>query len=471
MRPPFDYPRHECGLFGVFGAPEARYLIYLGLYALQHRGEESCGIVTSDGEELSLCKDMGLVADVFDEERMRSLKGDRGIGHVRYSTTGSSLVKNAQPLFVDYLGSSLAIAHNGNLVNSRAVRRGLEKAGSIFQTSCDSEVVVHLMARSTSRDIVVRLKKALKQVQGAYALVLLTQDRLIGVRDPDGFRPLWLGRKDGAYVLASETCAFDLIQAQPVREVEPGEIVVISKEGLRCVRFSPKKETAAHCIFEHIYFARPDSVIFGETVHVVRHRLGEELAKEHPARADIVVPIPDSGTSAALGFSHGSGIPMDLGVIRNHYVGRTFIQPHQHIRDLGVKVKFNILREVVRGKRVVIVDDSIVRGTTSKVRVKNFREAGAKEVHMRISCPPHRFPCFYGIDFPSRKELIANRYSMKRIAGYLGVDSLGYLSVEGMLRAVRLPRERYCIACFTGAYPVRFGRADKYSLEKSCACP
>ncbi len=465
-----DYPRHECGLFGIFGAPEARYLIYLGLYALQHRGEESCGIVTSDGEELFLRKEMGLVADVFDEERMRPLKGDRGIGHVRYSTTGSSLVKNAQPLFVDYLGSSLAIAHNGNLVNSRVLRRELEKAGSIFQTTCDSEVIVHLMARSKSRDVVARLKKALKQVRGASSLVLLTEDQLIGVRDPDGFRPLCLGSKDGAYVLASETCALDLIQASFVREVEPGEIVVISKDGLKSVRFAAKKSQAAHCIFEHIYFARPDSVIFGETVHVVRHRLGEELVKEYPVRADIVVPIPDSGTSAALGFSHASGIPMDLGVIRNHYVGRTFIQPHQAIRDLHVKVKFNILRQVVRGKRVVIVDDSIVRGTTSKVRVKDFREAGAKEVHMRISCPPHRFACFYGIDFPSRKELIANRYSMKKIAEYLDLDSLAYLSLEGMLRAVRLPRARYCVACFNGVYPVRFGRADKHILEKGRAC-
>ncbi|MGE5280594.1 MAG: amidophosphoribosyltransferase, partial [Deltaproteobacteria bacterium] len=291
-----DYPRHACGLFGVFGAPEARYLIYLGLYALQHRGEESCGIVTSDGEELFLRKEMGLVADVFDEERMRTLKGDRGIGHVRYSTTGSSLVKNAQPLFVDYLGSSLAIAHNGNLVNSRSVRRDLEKTGSIFQTTCDSEVIVHLMARSKSRDVVVRLKSALKQVQGAYSLLLLTEDAVIGVRDPDGFRPLCLGTKDGAYVLASETCAFDLIQAKFIREIEPGEIVVITKEGLKSVRFAAKKEGAAQCIFEHIYFARPDSIIFGETVHMVRHRLGEELAKEHPADADIVVPIPDSGT-------------------------------------------------------------------------------------------------------------------------------------------------------------------------------
>jgi len=463
------YPRHACGLFGVFGAPDASYLIYLGLYALQHRGEESCGIVTSDGSELFLRKEMGLVADVFDESRLRPLKGNRGIGHVRYSTTGSSLVKNAQPLFVDYLGSSLAIAHNGNLVNSRALRQGLEKTGSIFQTTCDSEVIVHLMARSKSKDVVARLKSGLKQVRGAYSLLLLTEDQLIGARDPDGFRPLCLGRKDGAYCLASETCAFDLIQAEFVREVDPGEIVVISKEGLKCVRFVPKRPRASHCIFEHIYFARPDSVIFGETVHVVRHRLGQELAREHPVAADIVVPIPDSGTSAALGFSHASGIPMEMGVIRNHYVGRTFIQPYQAIRDLGVKVKFNVLRDVVRGKRVVIVDDSIVRGTTSRVRVKSFREAGAKEVHMRISCPPHRFACFYGIDFPSRKELIANRYSMKKIAAYLGVDSLGYLSLEGMLRCVRLPRERYCVACFTGQYPVRFGRSDKYTLEKKCA--
>ena len=363
---------------------------------------------------------MGLVVDVFDEEKLKILKGDRGIGHVRYSTTGSSLVKNAQPLFVDYLGNSLAVAHNGNLVNSHPLKKELEKSGSIFQTTCDSEVIVHLMARSKSSNIVDRLKSALKKIEGAYSLVLLTEDELIGVRDPDGFRPLCLGKKGDSYCLASETCAFDLIEARFIREVEPGEIVVISKNGLKSIRFAPKTKKSAFCIFEHIYFARPDSIIFGETVHLVRQKLGETLAKEHPVDADYVVPIPDSGTSAALGYSHASGIPLELGIIRNHYVGRTFIQPHQNIRDLGVKVKFNILREVVRGKRVVIVDDSIVRGTTSRIRVKNFRLAGAREVHMRISCPPHKFPCFYGIDFPSGEELVANRYSVKEIREYLG---------------------------------------------------
>lgn len=465
-----NHPKHYCGLFGIFGSPEAGFLIYLGLYALQHRGEESCGIVTSDADELYLHKDMGLVSDVFDEGKLKLLKGDRGIGHVRYSTTGSSLVKNAQPLFVDYLGSSLAVAHNGNLINSPALRQELERSGSIFQTTCDSEVIVHLMARSRSKDVVTRLKSALNRIQGAYSMVVLTPDRLIGARDPDGFRPLCLGKKGNAYCLASETCAFDLIEAKFVREVEPGEIVVITKDGVKSARFAPVREKSAFCIFEHIYFARPDSVVFGQTVHMVRQALGRNLAKEHPVEADLVCPIPDSGTSAAIGFAYESGIPLEQGVIRNHYVGRTFIQPHQSIRDLGVRVKFNILREVVRNKRVVIVDDSIVRGTTSRIRVKNFRDAGAKEVHMRISCPPHRFPCFYGIDFPSGKELIANRCSTSQIGAYLGVDSLGYLSCEGMMSAMKFAKDRYCVACFTGEYPIKFDKADKYALEKNCQC-
>jgi len=465
-----DHPKHYCGLFGVFGVPDASYLIYLGLYALQHRGEESCGIVTSDGNELHIHKDMGLVADVFNDENLRLLKGDRGIGHVRYSTTGSSLVKNAQPLFVDYLGNSLAVAHNGNLINSSSLRKELERTGSIFQTTCDSEVIVHLMARSSSRNVVTKLKSALKKIKGAYSLVFLTEKELIGVRDPEGFRPLCLGRKGERWCLASETCAFDLIEAKFVREVEPGEIVVITDKGLTSTRFAPPARRNSCCIFEHIYFARPDSIIFGETVHLVRRKLGEALAKEHPVDADYVIPIPDSGTSSALGFSHASGIPLEWGAIRNHYVGRTFIQPHQKIRDLGVKVKINILREVVAGKKVVIVDDSIVRGTTSRIRVKNFRAAGAREVHMRISCPPHRFPCFYGIDFPSPDELIANRYSVKEIRDYLGVDSLGYLSLEGMLSAVKMPAHKYCISCWVGKYPFRVTGSTKNILEKKCVC-
>ncbi len=465
-----DHPKHYCGLFGAFGVPDASYLIYLGLYALQHRGEESCGIVTSDGNELYIHKDMGLVADVFNDENLRLLKGDRGIGHVRYSTTGSSLVKNAQPLFVDYLGNSLAVAHNGNLINSSSLRRELERTGSIFQTTCDSEVIVHLMARSSSRNVVTKLKSALEKIRGAYSLVFLTEKELIGVRDPEGFRPLCLGKKGDSWCLASETCAFDLIEAKFVREVEPGEIVVITGKGLTSTRFAPRAKRNSCCIFEHIYFARPDSIIFGETVHLVRQKLGETLAKEHPVDADYVIPIPDSGTSAALGFSHASGIPLEWGAIRNHYVGRTFIQPHQKIRDLGVKVKINILREVVAGKKVVIVDDSIVRGTTSRIRVKNFRAAGAREVHMRISCPPHRFPCFYGIDFPSPDELIANRYSVKEIRDYLGVDSLGYLSLEGMLSAVKMPAHKYCVSCWVGKYPFKVTGSTKNILEKKCVC-
>jgi amidophosphoribosyltransferase len=465
-----DAPKHYCGLFGIFGAEQASTLIYLGLYALQHRGEESCGIVTSDGKELFLHKDMGLVSDVFTEERLRPLKGDRGIGHVRYSTTGSSLVKNAQPLFVDYLGNSLAVAHNGNLTNTDVLRRELERSGSIFQTTCDSEVIVHLMARSHSKDLLTRLTQALKRIEGAFSLVLLTEKELVGVRDPHGFRPLVIGKKGSAYCLASETCALDLIEAKLVREVEPGEIVVITDEGIRSSRYAPRPNQLGQCIFEHIYFARPDSIVFGETVHLVRRKLGETLAKEHPVKADMIVPMPDSGTSAAFGYSHASGIPLDMGVIRNHYVGRTFIQPQQAVRDLGVKVKFNILREVIKGKRVVIVDDSIVRGTTSRVRIKNFREAGAKEVHMRISCPPHRFPCYYGIDFPSKKELIANRYSLKEIQKYLDADSLGYLSMEGMMRCVKGTLADYCVACFAGNYCVKVKGSSKDVLEKKCAC-
>jgi len=463
-------PKEYCGLFGIFGHREASTLTYLGLYALQHRGEEACGIVSSDGSEFHMHKDMGLVNDVFNVESLSKLKGEMAVGHTRYSTTGSSLVKNAQPLFVDYHGGSLAIGHNGNLVNSLDLRKKLEKKGSIFQTSCDSEVIIHLMAKVKSKDVVEKLSKALKSVQGAYSLVLMTQDKLIAVRDPLGFRPLSLGKIGNAYCVASETCAFDLIEAEYVREVEPGEIVVIDKHGIKSSRFVPKKKNNAFCIFEHIYFSRPDSVIFGENVHLVRQALGKQLAKEHPADADLVIPVPDSGTSSALGFSHESGIPLEWGIVRNHYVGRTFIQPHQHIRDLGVKVKFNLMKDVIRGKRVVIVDDSIVRGTTSKKRVSQFRSAGAKEVHMRISCPPHKYPCFYGIDFHTQKELIAWKYKLKEIEKFLEVDSFGYLSLEGMLKAISRPKNNYCVACFNGKYPVKFDSSvSKYALEKKCS--
>jgi len=460
------YPKEYCGLFGIYGIDNASYLTFLGLYALQHRGEESCGIVSCDGKRFFVHKGMGLVSDVFNEENLKNLKGHFAIGHVRYSTTGSSHIRNAQPLFVDYLKGSLAIAHNGNLVNSLELREKLESQGAIFQTSSDSEIILHLMLRCKKHDLIEKLIYALSKVKGAYSLLLMDEKRIIGVRDPLGFRPLCIGKKDSSLCLASETCALDLIEADFIREVLPGEIVVIDKDGLHS--YKPFKETKrkAFCIFEHIYFARPDSVIFGETVHLVRQKLGERLAFEHPVEADFVIGVPDSGNSAALGFSHFSKIPLEIGIIRNHYVGRTFIQPHQKIRDLGVRVKFNILKEVIKGKRVVIVDDSIVRGTTSKKRIRQFRELGAKEVHLRISCPPHKFPCFYGIDFPSQKELIANNCSLEEIRKFLDVDTLGYLSLEGMLSCVKFRKEDYCVACFTGNYPVKFKSADKFLLER-----
>ncbi|MBM3251984.1 MAG: amidophosphoribosyltransferase [Candidatus Omnitrophica bacterium] len=460
-------PKEHCGLFGIYGHKEAASLTYLGLYALQHRGEESCGIVSSDRRDFYIHKDMGLVSDVFSPEIISKLKGDIAVGHTRYSTTGSSVIKNVQPLFANHRDKSIAIAHNGNLVNSSVLKKKLESQGSIFQTSCDSEVIIHLMAKEKSPDVVEKLKGALKSVQGAYSLILMTQDKLIGVRDPLGFRPLVLGKIGNSYCLASETCAFDLIEAKYIREIQPGEIVVIDKGGIKSHKFSSEKKKA-QCIFEHIYFSRPDSFVFGQTVHLVRQSLGERLAKEHPVKADLVIPVPDSGTSSALGYSHASGIPLEWGIIRNHYIGRTFIQPHQEIRDLGVKVKFNLLKEVIKGKKIVIVDDSIVRGTTSKKRIRGFREAGVKEVHLRISCPPHKFPCFYGIDFPTQKELIAHKFSINKIKEFLGVDSLGYLSAEGMLACVK-DKNNYCTACFTGKYPTKFDKkTDKLSLENKC---
>ncbi|MDP2940042.1 MAG: amidophosphoribosyltransferase [Candidatus Omnitrophota bacterium] len=462
-------PKEYCGLFGIYGHKDASKLTYLGLYALQHRGEESCGIVSSDANQLYSQKGMGLVNDVFNEVSLNVLKGQLAIGHVRYSTTGSSLVKNAQPLFVDYLKGSLAIAHNGNLINSTQLRQDLERNGSIFQTTTDSEIILQLMVRSQEVGLKEKLIYALKSIKGAYSLVMMTEDTLIGARDPLGFRPLWLGKVDGSFCLASETCALDLIEAKAIREIEPGEIVFINKNGLKSFKPFPKPKNCAFCIFEHIYFSRPDSVIFGENVHLVRQNLGRNLAKEFPVEADFVIPVPDSGFSAALGFSHESGMPLEMGIIRNHYVGRTFIQPTQHIRDLGVKIKFNIMKDVIKGKKIVIVDDSIVRGTTSRKRVRTFRQAGAKEVHMRISCPPHRFPCFYGIDFHTQKELIAFKYSLKEIQEFLDVDSLGYLSLEGLYKSVSLPKKDYCVACFTGSYPLKFvSKVDKYAFEKKC---
>ncbi len=463
-----DSPKEHCGVFGIYGHPDASQLTYLGLYALQHRGEESAGIASRHEGRIYSYKDMGLVNDVFNEETLQKLPGHSAIGHVRYSTTGSSQLHNAQPLVVDYSRGSVAIAHNGNLINALVLRDELEAYGSIFQTTLDSEIIVHLMAKPTYRTQEEGLVESVRRIEGAYALVLLTEQSLIGVRDPHGWRPLVIGKLDDAYILASETCALDLLNAKLVREVEPGEMVVIDEQGLRSVRiFSDEEVTRSHCIFEHVYFARPDSYVFGQNVHEVRKALGQQLAREHPVDADIVMPVPDSGNSAALGYSLESGLPLEFGFIRNHYVGRTFIQPTQDAREFKVKIKFNPLREVLKGKRVVVVDDSIVRGTTCRARVKSLRDAGAKEIHMRVSCPPIKHPCFYGIDFPRTDRLIGAKHSVEEIRGFINADSLGYLSLDGLLSAVDGGKTNYCTACYSGDYPVDFGGSgDKYAFEK-----
>ena len=467
-----DEPKEYCGLFGIMNHKQASWLTYLGLYALQHRGQEACGIAANNNGVLSIHKGMGLVNDCFNPDILSKLKGNMAIGHTRYSTTGSSILKNTQPLLIEYAKGSICIAHNGNLVNSLGLRQNLEKTGSIFQTTTDSEIIIHLMARSKSQNLQESLIYALKRIRGAYSLVMMDNNTLIGVRDSFGFRPLCLGKVGNSWCLASETCALDLIKAKFVRDVAPGEMIFINRDGLKSVRPEELqfKEKFAFCAFEHVYFSRPDSIIFGETVHTVRRKLGEQLAMEHPVKADFVVPVPDSGFSAALGYSKESGIPLEMGIIRNHYVGRTFIQPAQDARDLGVRVKFNLLRDILKGKRIVIVDDSIVRGTTSKIRVRNLRNAAVKEVHLRISCPPHRFPCFYGIDFHRSSELIANKYaSLDKIRQFLGVDSLGYLSLEGMQSCFKYPRNYYCNACWTGKYPVKVeAKQGKFSLEARC---
>ena len=461
--------RDHCGVFGIFGHEKAAELSYLGLFALQHRGEESAGIVTSDGRKLHLHKAMGLVGDAFSPSVLSKLPGHSAIGHVRYSTTGSSTLSNAQPYMVDYSRGAVAIAHNGNLTNAQFLRSELEAYGSIFGSTTDSEIFVHLMAKPHYKNTEESVLGAVQKIQGAYSMTLLTERELIGVRDPHGFRPLCIGKLGSAYVLASETCALDLLEADYVRDVEPGEVVIISERGLRSFYpFKKDRLPLAHCIFEHVYFARPDSKIFGENVGLVRERLGQILAQEHPADADLVIPVPDSGNFAATGYARESGIPLAHGFTRNHYIGRTFINPMQEIRTFKVKIKLNTIREVVSGKRVIVIDDSIVRGNTSKSRVGLLRKAGAKEVHMRISCPPHLSPCFYGIDFPSREELIGYQKSVDEIKKFIGVDSLGYLSHEGLLKAVSFPKENYCIACFTGKYPTKiFDEMDKFKLERT----
>ncbi len=451
----------------MYGHEDTARLIYFGLYALQHRGQESAGISIGDGRRMLHHKGMGLVSEIFTEEILNSLKGHLGIGHVRYSTTGSSMLVNAQPFCITHSGCSLALAHNGNLVNAHLLRRDLEQRGSIFQSTSDTEVIVHLIARKIARGLEEALIQALTQVQGAYSLVLATENQIIGARDPHGFRPMCLGRlHNGTYVIASETCALDLIGADYVRDVEPGEVVFIDANGLRS-RHLPKAPRTAFCIFEIIYFARPDSNIFGQNVYLARKRQGHEMSGEYPVAADFVMPFPDSGNYAALGFAEASGIPLEMGVIRNHYVGRTFIQPTQAMRDFGVRVKLNPVRPLLKDKRLLIIEDSIIRGTTSRNRIKTLRELGSREVHMAVSCPPHRFPCHYGIDFSTRGELIAARLSVEEIRQFLGLDSLHYLSLPGLLRAINVETRGFCLACFDGNYPVSFtADLDKHCMER-----
>jgi amidophosphoribosyltransferase len=449
---PDDKFHDHCGVFAVYGHPEAAKLTYLGLYALQHRGQESAGIAVSNGERLVCQKGMGHVDEVFPREVIDGLPGHIAIGHTRYSTAGDTDLKNAQPLKVSCHKGEVALAHNGNLVNASAIRRELESRGDIFQTTSDTEVILHFLARSRQTGIPEAVAEALDKVVGAYSLVMLFKDSVYGIRDPRGFRPLSLGKLDGAYVLASETCAFDLINAKFIRDVEPGEMVILDARGITSLHFAPPAQSA-QCIFEHVYFSRPDSIVFGRSVQESRELLGRYLAREHPADADLVVPVPDSGVPAATGFAEESGIPLKIALIRNHYVGRTFLEPSQAIRDFGVKLKLNPVRSLLEGKRVVLVDDSIVRGTTSRKIVRIVREAGAREVHMRISCPPTVSPCFYGIDTPTRKELIAATHSVEEIRQYLGADTLGYLSLGGMRKAVGDSEGRYCLACYTCNYP------------------
>ena len=448
-----DKFRDECGVFGIFGHPDAAHMTYLGLYALQHRGQESAGITVSSGGRLKQARAMGYVSDVFSEDVLEGLAGSSAIGHVRYSTFGDSRVVNAQPILIECAHGQIALCHNGNLVNATELRDELVSSGSIFQTNSDTEVVLHLYAKSTARTAEDAIVESVSRVRGAFSLAMLTPDSLIAVRDPHGFRPLALGRLGDAYVVSSETCAMDLIGATYEREIEPGEVLVVDRNGLRS--FSPfAARPSAHCVFEHVYFARPDSYVFGQSVSEVRTNLGRLLAGEAGVDADVVVPIPDSGLCAAVGYAEASGVPLRMGLIRNHYVGRTFIQPQQSIRGFKVKVKLNTVRSIIEGKRVVLVDDSIVRGTTSQKIVGMIKAAGASEVHMRISCPPTVSPCYYGIDTPHRDELIAATHSVPEIREYLGADSLAYLSLEGLQEAVGSTHSRYCNACYTRDYPV-----------------
>jgi amidophosphoribosyltransferase len=449
----FDRFHEECGVVGVFGHPEAANLVYLGLYALQHRGQESAGIVATNGEALIAHRGLGHVAEIFSEEVVHRLEGRGAIGHNRYSTHGQSILKNTQPLVVEYMLGALAVAHNGNLVNAEELRDRLERQGSIFQSTVDTEVIIHLIAGSRESALLGRIIDALGQVRGAYSLLFLTEDRLIAARDPHGFRPLVLGRLKNGIVVASETCALDLLEAKYEREVEPGEILVISDRGVES--HHPFAAARPHrCVFEYIYFARPDSRVYGRNVYEVRKALGRQLARETGVPADIVIPVPDSGVAAAIGYAEEAKLPFEMGLIRNHYVGRTFIEPTDSIRHFGVKVKLNALRDVLDGRRVVVIDDSIVRGTTSRKIVEMIRAAGAREVHLRVGSPPTTNPCFYGIDTPTRAELIASTHSVEEIRAFLTADSLAYLSPEGMYSFLESGRDGFCDACFTGNYPV-----------------
>jgi len=447
----------ECGVFGIYGHPEAARLAYLGLYQLQHRGQESCGIVSSDGDTLRSERAMGLVSEVFTEERLDRLPGAAAIGHTRYSTAGEVSIREAQPFLIACKHGQVAVCHNGNLPFASDERKRLVRDGAIFSSTSDTEVILHRIARSHASSVAEAVPEVLRETEGAFSMLFLTPDSLIAVRDPRGFRPLALGRLGEAWVLASETCAFDLIDAVYVRDVEPGEMIVIDRSGLRS-SFPLPERRRSFCVFEHVYFSRPDSLIYGRSVNESRHKMGRRLAFEQPAAADLVVPVPDSGVSAAVGYAAESGINFRFGLVRNHYVGRTFIEPKQSIRSFGVRVKLNPVRDLIRGRRVVLIDDSIVRGTTSKKIVRMVREAGATEVHMRVSCPPTISPCYYGVDTPNRDELIAAQKSVEEIRRFIEADSLGYLSMEGMLEACGLPAETSCVACWTGRYPTRITR-------------
>ncbi len=463
-----DQPHESCGVFGIFGVPNAAPLIYNGLFALQHRGQEGAGIVVSNGEQIHSIKGMGLLTEVFAKHSMDELQGSIGIGHVRYSTTGSSRPQNVQPIVCECLDGIWALAHNGNLTNARKMRRSYQEAGAIFETSTDSEILMHLIADPMYRSRTRRVERALSELEGAFSFILMTKDSVMATRDRYGFRPLSIGKLGNGFVFASETCALDQVGATFVRDVLPGELVIADAKGIRSSTFcEPVTGSLGQCIFEHVYFARPDSIVFGQSVHETRLRLGRRLAQEHPAKADIVIPVPDSGSAAALGFSQTSGIPMDYGFIRNHYIGRTFIMPEKEQRSDSVDMKLAVVPGVVRDKRIVVVDDSIIRGTTCRRRILSLRKAGAKEIHMRISCPPTRHPCFFGIDFPSHGELIASQKSLEEIRDFIGADSLAYLSQEGLLAAFDQPND-YCTGCFSGKYAVDATEDySKQAMEKA----